>query len=378
MPHPLPWSSLSPLLSTEVLHPSGASSRCPIKILDTAFISPSSSPTAGRNSVKVDSWLYTSKKGEVTKKKRDNLTLQKVFERFARFALANPSNNNGAKLVTVAFPRGGGAKRILDYGRMQEIVESNVAEGEVDLVDISAIRCFLRPFEGRDELWRVRYDTDNNSQVKVEVKCVEGWLRDGVGVEKDVKDNYMNDDVTGEITSLTNSIVEHVELAHAKLRKTKGSVKSMVCDFVLDDNRHLWLSSVEDTVIASTSLEIENDSPNTSHPRPIPEASKRPSLPSIDAADVSQVSQQQPMTPGASIFTKNGAGANAFWSCSKSLQELPGMVCWSNQHPDGTFGIHMQYLLSKWERSKNNNMAGPPGPDIILSSEEAAKKRDLR
>jgi hypothetical protein len=109
------WDQVSSLLCTEVTS-EGDSSRCSIKILDVAFISTTASsnqsspqdnePTT--NKIQVNDWLYTSKKGEITRKKNANLSLSKVYERFTRFALANPQNASGGKNVAVLFCGGGG------------------------------------------------------------------------------------------------------------------------------------------------------------------------------------------------------------------------------------------------------------------------------
>lgn len=68
----LTWAQTAALLYTESLLPgSNVSRRCPIKVLDTAFLELKGGDV--RDEVKVVGWVYTSKKGEITKKKKEHL-----------------------------------------------------------------------------------------------------------------------------------------------------------------------------------------------------------------------------------------------------------------------------------------------------------------
>jgi hypothetical protein len=95
----------------------------------------------------------------MTKKKKDHLTLTKVYERFTRFALANPDNASTHKYVAVVHPRGDGPRRILDHSALQDASETNEVEGAKSLSDCSALQCYLRAEKGK-----VRNDRTQQTQ----------------------------------------------------------------------------------------------------------------------------------------------------------------------------------------------------------------------
>lgn len=209
----LSWHHVAPLLATEI-EPTSESPkgrRCAIKLLDTAFLSLSMSSGRPSKMVNVDSWLYTSKKGEMTKKKRDHLNLNKVYERFTRFALANPDNASSQKFVAVVHPRGDGPRRIMDHSQLQSAAESNETEGAPLLADCSALQCYLRPEKGKDELHRVTF-----SSGKISIQIVSNWMRNGIGRAAPIKYTSMNSDVTSELSASASKLEHHLQLATAK------------------------------------------------------------------------------------------------------------------------------------------------------------------
>jgi len=60
-------------------------------------------------------------------KKKDNLTLPKVYDRFTRFSLANPANKAGNQYVAVVHQRDGG-RRLLDHAELQTGTEAHATE----------------------------------------------------------------------------------------------------------------------------------------------------------------------------------------------------------------------------------------------------------
>lgn len=294
MSRPLPWSWVAPLLSTDVSTPTSPGSRCSLKLLDTAFLSANN---------KVGSWLYTSKKGEVTKKKKDNLSLPKVLERFTRFALANPTNAAGPQHVCVVHSRSGD-RRLLSHGDFQKCVE----EGS-GLEDAEALQCYLRPRGGQEEVHRCKYSPSGSS----------------FSVSSGSDSRPISDSpVTSEITSLADLIASHISLAATKMSNKASPGPDLTCaaftaDFVLDDNGQLWLCSVSDCVVG----------PAPSPPSPLPDTMppistsmggspprKDNALPSLD--DGAPASKHAP----TSLFFKEGHGSNAVWRCARGIEEV--------------------------------------------------------
>ncbi|GMH51794.1 hypothetical protein TL16_g01087 [Triparma laevis f. inornata] len=356
----LTWAQTAALLYTESLLPgSNVSRRCPIKVLDTAFLELKGGDV--RDEVKVVGWVYTSKKGEITKKKKEHLSLTKVYERFTRFALANPENASTNKYVAVVHPRGLGRRRIMEHSSLQSSAEGNEMEGSPMLVDCSALQCYLRPQDGVDHLYRSTFDGEN-----VTVCVVRDVVRDGVGVEEGIKITMMNEDLVEELKRNAIKLKTHIEAAMAGGKKGPQRVMSLTADFVLDDNRQLWLCCVDNVSVmptSSTSSSDELEEKKLTSP-------SRPSLPSLDASETNRPTSK---TNGRSIFVKRGSGSNAVWVCNKGIHELIGLSCWSNTHDDGTHSIRMQTLLEKW--AGNDPLRGPPDPHQNMEKEQRSKER---
>ena len=328
--------------------------------------------------------------GEITKKKKDHLSLTKIYERFSRFALANPDNANGDKVrrgippslpsppslttlntnlqfVAVVHPRGDGPRRILEHSVLQTASEENDTVGAPALADCSALQCFLRPRDGKDELFRA---TLSGSEV-ISVKLLNKMMRDGKGTLEGFKVTAMNEDIVEEVKAHVIKLKTHIEAAIIVKSKSKSSlqgVMSLTADFVLDDNRQLWLCCVNDVYLTSSSSE-DSDSA-VEEKKSSPSLSPyRPSLPSLDADPTSRPISH---SKGRSIFSKKGSGSNAVWICNKGMHELLGLSCWSDTHADGTHSIRMQALFEKW--SGSDPLKGPPNPHQMYKMDERSKE----
>ena len=65
----------------------------------------------------------------------------------------------------------------MEHSELQTASEENDTEGAPALADCSALQCYLRPREGKDELFRATLSDSENISVKV----VKKWMRDGKG-----------------------------------------------------------------------------------------------------------------------------------------------------------------------------------------------------
>jgi len=303
----------------------------------------------------------------MTKKKKDHLTLTKVYERFTRFALANPDNASTQKYVAVVHPRGDGPRRILDHSALQDASESNEIEGAPSLSDCSALQCYLRAEKGKDELYRTSF-----SNMKTHISVVSKWMADGIGNSASIRHTTMNSDITEELTDSIHKLRDHLTLAAAKKQNIEPEsveVHSLTADFVLDDNRQLWLCCVNDVRMEIDSLESSINSVAEEKKTQSLVSPVRPSLPSLDPE-----STQQPSYVSASIFHKKGSGSNAVYTCTKGEHELPGLTCWSSTHTDGTHSIKMQALIERWNNN-NKSLSGPPNPHLEGQKAERSKQR---
>jgi hypothetical protein len=91
----------------------GGSNRCNLRILDTVLFHSSRGKNAPVR------WLFTSKSGSVAKKKDENITFDKIQERFTRFALANPYNIEGNVSWLMAK---NGSRQLMDKARFLDNV----------------------------------------------------------------------------------------------------------------------------------------------------------------------------------------------------------------------------------------------------------------
>lgn len=182
---PRTWREVAALLAT----PNGGG-KPRVKVLDTVFVDPNDRDGGGRPTSSAGGihqqphhpyagssppppltlWVFTSKHGEPSRRKNvDSLGWSHVRERFGRFALANPANARGPRIVAAC--RGGGG----DDGRGRHIFQHLTAEqferevkgstglggsgggGSGILGRCSSVQCYLRPLNGRDRVYRAAY-----------------------------------------------------------------------------------------------------------------------------------------------------------------------------------------------------------------------------
>ena len=128
--------------------PGGSSRKCVIRLLDTVFV-PGDAPSST-----APEWYFTTKSGAVSRKKEDKSSLSGVFDRFSKFALANP--NNKERTVGV-FVHGNGYRQLLSENSLNEIIDQ---QSSVLMQPGSHLQVFLRPCQGKQEMVCVKVSQD--------------------------------------------------------------------------------------------------------------------------------------------------------------------------------------------------------------------------
>jgi len=314
------WAELLAQL-TQGRKENDAQRKCSVRLLDTIHV-----PSGG--DVNDPHWYFTTKSGSIARKKGDKSSLTGVYERFSKFALANP--NNTQRTVGV-FVHGNGYRQHLNEANLQEMLGAN---SSVLLQKNSHLQVYLRPYKGRDEIASCR--VRKASSGKLDFECVTG--PPGGSSTSPVTSAGVLEQMKG----FARELLEH-------LRHTRGiHCLSAQIDFIVDDNEHVWLAHIPQSTFATDAGVNENK-----------ETSENIQLPSVDktssdhdedlmraamgsAAD-SRPSSSRPASRAArpSSSSRAGWGAhllggdlltrsndNAF-CCEMGPDDLPGLRAWS-------------------------------------------------
>lgn len=329
--HQLQWEQIIRLLTCST-HQSqsnsgsnGNNNKLRIKILDTVFFSQVETSSLSSNSnprsnqdgndsqhitegCNISQWCFTSKKGELTRRKDPNsLTLQHVYDRFCRFALANTFNASGPRIVSFGYlkkPKLSFLSSKHHVGLLKERVsftedqlQREISRKNGNLIDgrIGFLQCYLRPYQGRDEFYRGVYklvvDENARAQKFVQGEVLVQIVQDPVSNDVDMSNpaHDMSSTVQllddNKISSLQQWIKQEVEVSVLKivhhletnisslpLSDLKSIVESnrdgdfqainlkvlrMTVDFVLDDNKQLWLGFIDDVSISGEDNLVE-------------------------------------------------------------------------------------------------------------------------
>ncbi|CAM9159969.1 unnamed protein product, partial [Choristocarpus tenellus] len=190
---------------------------------------------------KIESWIFTSKSGLVTSKRKAQ-NVVKMVERFATFALANPNNQEGyVALVDSPFRKSLEERIALD--RMG--VEAALLGPSMAPVLIGAVlQCFLRPRNGSNSYIRGVY---TGCDQMAAITCVSPLYRneseDGLPTTEsqlgsDSEALWLRKEVEESIFNLVNFFQRSLSLQEEEV------VTRCEIEFILDDNKELWLLSI--------------------------------------------------------------------------------------------------------------------------------------
>ena len=297
----------SPLVS------SSSSPSTPLQSTDENNKSKCFVTTKEATSCNITQWYFTSKKGELVRRKDpSSLTLQHIYDRFCRFSLANTANASGPRIVSFGYlkkPRIYSPSRRANSNNVGLLTErvtftedqlnreikpkNNHSLGTI----YSCLQCYLRPYEGRDEFYRGVYklmvdknaDNDNTIvQSEVLVKLVRDPILDNDGFYESTANIRSTDQILDDkrIPSLYQWIKREVEVSMLKIvrhletiisslppsdsdklpsdevndfnmKDPYTKILSMRADFVLDDNKQLWLGCIDDVAVGGEGNLIE-------------------------------------------------------------------------------------------------------------------------
>lgn len=215
----------------------------------------------------VETWVFTTKSGHIASKKRAQ-DRAKVVDRFERFALANPNNQEGyVALVEYCNGRTEGHRVAIDKADLREaMLGSRVPEQ----LRGATLQCYLRPFKGMNSFLRASYCREDETFSLVRVTPLYRSTQPEDSVEA-------NDFNHGEIP-ITPDNPEDTKL----LSGSRPVLKSLVnflqrqlpdpssqiiskcdIDLVVDDNGELWLVSIPNvTMRESNNTGIDHRPPD--------------------------------------------------------------------------------------------------------------------
>jgi len=295
-----------------------AQRKCSVRLLDTIHV-----PSGG--DVNDPQWYFTTKSGSIARKKGDKSSLAGVYERFSKFALANPNNTH--RTVGV-FVHGNGYRQHLNETNLQEMLSVN---SSVLLQKNSHLQVYLRPYKGRDEIASCR--VRKTPAGKYEFECVTGPPDGGVSP-------VTSPGVLDQMKGFAQEMLSH-------LRDTRGiHCSTAQVDFIVDDNEHVWLAHIPQATFGPDAGVNENK--ETSENIQLPQVDKTSSDHDEDlmraalgsATDSRPSSRGPPPRPGSSN-SKAGWGAHLLggdllsrnsdsaFCCKMGPDDLPGLRAWS-------------------------------------------------
>jgi hypothetical protein len=229
----LDWKSVAGLLAGAG-SARGNSKWIGLRVIDTVFLNAS---------CKVERWIFTAKTGQAAAKKRGE-GLDKLAERFSRFALANPHNQE--QLVALITLANATEKRVAVTAAALNTLLLAPAGADATLAG-SWLQCFLRPRGGVNtylsSVWHGPGTAVTVSQV------MPLYTAHSVGQSADTSVPAASS--AADLASLQTAVAKHTEELAAFLSSAVGAghaLQSFTAEFILDDNSDLWLSAVQNTV----------------------------------------------------------------------------------------------------------------------------------
>jgi hypothetical protein len=216
----------------------GSSKWIGLRVIDTVFLNAN---------CKVERWIFTAKTGQAAAKKRGE-GLDKLAERFSRFALANPHNQE--QLVALITLANATEKRVAVTAAALNTLLLAPAGADASLAG-SWLQCFLRPRSGVNTYLSSVWHGPGTAVTVSQVMPLYTAHSVGQGADASVAAASSGAD----LTNLQTDVAKHTEELAAFLSAAVGAghaLQSFTAEFILDDNSDLWLSAVQNTVMLQT------------------------------------------------------------------------------------------------------------------------------
>jgi hypothetical protein len=196
---------------------------CSVRLLDTVFINQQN------NGNRLNSWYFTTKNGIISKKKYEKSTIDAITTRFHRFSMSNP--NNALQYVGTI---------VKDDGSRQYLTEDELTnyfslESNLDNQNSSFLQVYLRPYDGIDQIVKGTYQNGNeNFQFTVQTAA---------GGSCELKTLPESSFIRDQCTIFTKEILKSLRV----LNLSAEPLADLQMEFIIDDNKHVWLSKISQT-----------------------------------------------------------------------------------------------------------------------------------
>jgi hypothetical protein len=347
----LDWKSVAGLLAGAG-SARGSSKWIGLRVIDTVFLNAS---------CKVQRWIFTAKTGQAAAKKRGE-GLDKLAERFSRFALANPHNQE--QLVALITLANATEKRVAVTAAALNTLLLAPAGADATLAG-SWLQCFLRPRGGVNtylsSVWHGPGTAVTMSQV------MPLYTAHSVGQSADTSVPAASS--AADLVSLQTDVTKHTEELAAFLSAAVGpghALQSFTAEFILDDNSELWLSAVQNTVTLQTEPAAAAQSTAASNTTADRTASA--SAASVTSAKASTNSSSSSNSNNSSSVVPIIQRSAGVYVSNVHAGSLRGLSAWRETAP-GVWALSAERYSSTSARSNSANTSTTAVP--IAWSEES-------
>eukprot|EP00953_Heterococcus_sp_UTEX-ZZ885_P035517 18334-Heterococcus_DN1.PRE.1 len=330
----LDWKSVAGLLAGSG-SARGSSKWIGLRVIDTVFLNAS---------CKVERWIFTAKTGQAAAKKRGE-GLDKLAERFSRFALANPHNQE--QLVALITLVNAIEKRVAVTAAALNTLVLAPAGADATLAG-SWLQCFLRPRGGVNtylsSVWHGPGTAVTVSQV------MPLYTAHSVGQSADTSVPAASS--AADLASLQTDVTKHTEELAAFLSSAVGTghaLQSFTAEFILDDNRDLWLSAVQNTVTLQT--EPTADAQPTAASNTTADRTAAASAASVTSAKASTNSSSSSNSSSVVPIIQRSAGV---YVSNVHAGSLRGLSAWRETAP-GVWALSAERYSSASARNSSSS-----------------------
>jgi hypothetical protein len=287
------------------------SQKCTVRVLDTVFLE-----NGNDNQVDI-SWYFTTKNGTCSKKKKDKCTMEGVADRFSRFSLANPNNTDGIVGVVI---HDSGKRDYLDETAMNGLVNRG---HQARLPQGAFLQVYLRPFGGAAHVLRASGTVDANGRTSVSVASERivgpsgGFSQEQLELTLDAKDQARA--FCLELSNFLNSV------SNSGNDATDFKLREFEIECILDDNKHLWLSSVTKCSVEFNNRNGEQPLASSVLPELGAQYPARSSSPRADSAEGGRGGVPKGGEQSKLLGRIEGGAAH---SCARGPEDLPGLRAW--------------------------------------------------